>query len=395
MNNINIKITTTIISAIAALSLASCGETGDSVAPRREIKDTSSSVSENDTSSVAETTSSSKTTTTTAKAESEKSSVTTTSIVVLKDGKGNIVTQFAVDESGKTISLDKDSKAKTTTKKSSSDSTNPSSSNKNTTTKKTSNGTTNNNNTSGSVTYNTYTYDNGNSGNYNNYSDNTSDNSGYSEPQPAQTEAPKKTTTTTTTTTAAPAPAPAPAANWLDDLSDLDRAYYNFAYGDFSDYDWNLICDDLEKRALSYNGKKGSVDLMVDGIYWPTVNYTFDGTIRIKRDTSLWVGRDSKGWYNGTYSGGFNPGWCKDGAEINDIEKLNWYKGGCYASVDDAIATFINDGTFNYSDADIAKACKLTGKDESYFYSCVNFDWYITAGGGGAGKDTVFVVLMA
>ena len=383
MNNINIKITTTIISAIAALSLASCGETGDSVAPRREIKDTSSSVSENDTSSVAETTNSSKTTTTTAKAESEKSSVTTTSIVVLKDGKGNIVTQFAVDESGKTISLDKDSKAKTTTKKSSTDSTNSSSSNKNTTTKKTSNGTTNNN-TSGSVTYNTYTYDNGNSGNYNNYSDNTSDNSGYSEPQPAQTEAPKKTTTTTTTTTAAPAPTPAPAANWLDDLSDLDRAYYNFAYGDFSDYDWNLICDDLEKRALSYNGKKGSVDLMVDGIYWPTVNYTFDGTIMIKRREDLWVGRDSKGWYNGTYSGGFNPGWCKDGAEINDIEKLNWYKGGCYASVDDAVRQLIYEGWFDDDDF---------SRDE--FIPGINFDWYITAGGGGAGKDTVLVVLMA
>lgn len=381
MNNINIKITTTIISAIAALSLASCGETGDSVAPRREIKNTSSSISENDTSSVAETTSSSKTTTTTAKAESEKSSVTTTSIVILKDGKGNIVTQFAVDESGKTISLDKDSKAKTTTKKSSSDSTNSSSSNKNTTTKKTSNGTTNNN-TSGSVTYNTYTYDNGNSGDYNNFSDNnTSDNSGYSDPQPAQTEAPKKTTTTTTTTVA-PAPAPAPAANWLDDLSDLDRAYYNFAYGDFSDYDWNLICDDLEKRALSYNGKKGSVDLMVNGIYWPTVNYTFDGTIMIKRDTSLWVGRDSKGWYNGTYNAGFNPGWCKDGEELNNIDDLNWYKGGCYASVDDAVSTLIYLGWFDDDDF---------SRDE--FIPGVNFDWYITAGVGGQGKDAVLVVL--
>ena len=378
MNNINIKITTTIISAIAALSLASCGETGDSVAPRREIKDTSSSVSENDTSSVAETTSSSKTTTTTAKAESEKSSVTTTSIVVLKDGKGNIVTQFAVDESGKTISLDKDSKAKTTTKKSTTGSAD-SSAEKSTATKKTSNGTTNNN-TSGSVTYNTYTYDNGNSGNYNNYSDNTSDNSGYSDPQPAQTETPKKTTTTTTTTTAAPAPAPA--ANWLDNLSDLDRAYYNFAYGDFSDYDWNLICDDLEKRALSYNGKKGSVDLMVNGIYWPTVNYTFDGTIMIKRREDLWVGRDSKGWYNGTYSGGFNPGNCKDGLDLNNIEDLNWFKGDCYANVDDAVSQLIYEGWFDDDDF---------SRDE--FIPGINFDWYITAGVGGQGKDAVLVVL--
>lgn len=368
MNNINIKITTTIISAIAALSLASCGETGDSVAPRREIKDTSSSISENDTASVAETTSSSKTTTTTAKAESEKSSVTTTSIVVLKDGKGNIVTQFAVDESGKTISLDKDSKAKTTTKKSSSDSTNSSSSNKNTTTKKTSNGTTNNN-TSGSVTYNTYTYDNGNSGNYNNYSDNTSDNSGYSDPQPTQTEAPKKTTTTTTTTTAAPAPAPAPAANWLDDLSDLDRAYYNFAYGDFSDYDWNLICDDLEKRALSYNGKKGSVDLNTGGYYSKAKNYTFDGTIMIKRREDLWVGRDSKGYYNGTYSGGFNPGNSREGEELNNTEDLNWFKGNCYANVDDAVRQLMYEGWFDDDDF---------SRDE--FIPGVDFDWYISDG---------------
>ncbi|GEM_PF-4539450 len=196
-----------LASFIALLSFTACGEVGDKPAPKTTKADSSSFI---DSSSVVDSkqddSSSSDSKTTTTASSKETTSVTTTSIVVLKDGKGNIVTQFAVDESGRTISLGKDSK--TTTKKSGSGS----SSSGKTSTKKTSNGSSNN--TTGSVTYQTNSggssgYSNGDSG----YSDNggysyddggNSGSSGGSSGGSGSSGGGAVNTTTTTTTTRAP-----------------------------------------------------------------------------------------------------------------------------------------------------------------------------------------------
>ena len=159
-----------LASFIALLSFTACGEVGDKPAPKTTKADSSSVI---DSSSVVDSkqddSSSSDSKTTTTASSKETTSVTTTSIVVLKDGKGNIVTQFAVDENGRTISLGKDSK--TTTKKSGSGS----SSSGKTSTKKTSNGSSNN--TTGSVIYQT---NSGGSSGYSSGDSGYSDNGGYS-----------------------------------------------------------------------------------------------------------------------------------------------------------------------------------------------------------------------
>ena len=202
-----------LASFIALLSFTACGEVGDKPAPKTTKADSSSVI---DSSSVVDSkqddSSSSDSKTTTTASSKETTSVTTTSIVVLKDGKGNIVTQFAVDENGRTISLGKDSK--TTTKKSGSGS----SSSGKTSTKKTSNGSSNN--TTGSVTYQTNSggssgYSSGDSG----YSDNggysyddggNSGSSGGSSGGSGSSGGGAVNTTTTTTTTRAPEPQPEP-----------------------------------------------------------------------------------------------------------------------------------------------------------------------------------------
>ena len=202
-----------LASFIALLSFTACGEVGDKPAPKTTKADSSSVI---DSSSVVDSkqddSSSSDSKTTTTASSKETTSVTTTSIVVLKDGKGNIITQFAVDESGRTISLGKDSK--TTTKKSGSGS----SSSGKTSTKKTSNGSSNY--TTGSVTYQTNSggssgYSSGDSG----YSDNggysyddggNSGSSGGSSGGSGSSGGGVVNTTTTTTTTRAPEPEPEP-----------------------------------------------------------------------------------------------------------------------------------------------------------------------------------------
>lgn len=205
-----------LASFIALLSFTACGEVGDKPAPKTTKADSSSVI---DSSSVVDSkqddSSSSDSKTTTTASSKETTSVTTTSIVVLKDGKGNIVTQFAVGEDGKTIPLDKDGKPKTTTTKKSGSG---SSSSGKTTTKKTSNGSSNN--TTGSVTYQTNSggssgYSGGNSG----YSDNggysydnggNSGSSGGSSGGSGSSGGGAVNTTTTTTTTRAPEPEPEP-----------------------------------------------------------------------------------------------------------------------------------------------------------------------------------------
>ena len=206
-----------LASFIALLSFTACGEVGDKPAPKTTKADSSSVI---DSSSVVDSkqddSSSSDSKTTTTASSKETTSVTTTSIVVLKDGKGNIVTQFAVDENGRTISLGKDSK--TTTKKSGSGS----SSSGKTSTKKTSNGSSNN--TTGSVTYQTNSggssgYSSGDSG----YSDNggysyddggNSGSSGGSSGGSGSSGGGAVNTTTTTTTTRAPEPEPVPSIDY-------------------------------------------------------------------------------------------------------------------------------------------------------------------------------------
>lgn len=220
---------------IALLSFTACGEVGDKPAPKTTKADSSSVI---DSSSVVDSkqddSSSSDSKTTTTASSKETTSVTTTSIVVLKDGKGNIVTKFAVDENGRTISLGKDSK--TTTKKSGSGS----SSSGKTSTKKTSNGSSNN--TTGSVTYQTNSggssgYSSGDSG----YSDNggysyddggNSGSSGGSSGGSGSSGGGAVNTTTTTTTTRAPEPEPVPSIDYSNLIERWLASDYNTGTAD-------------------------------------------------------------------------------------------------------------------------------------------------------------------
>ena len=257
-----------LASFLALLSFTACGEVGDKPAPKTTKADSSSVI---DSSSVVDSkqddSSSADSKTTTTASSKETTSVTTTSIVVMKDGKGNIVTQFAVGEDGKTIPLDKDGKPKTTTTKKSGSG---SSSSGKTTTKKTSNGSSNN--TTGSVTYQTNSggssgYSGGDSG----YSDNggysydnggNSGSSGGSSGGSSSSGGGAVNTTTTTTTTRAPEPEPEPEpqtydvcglllSNWTPD--DYGLACATIVGGSYDENKcYEVACDLYEKNKSTY-----------------------------------------------------------------------------------------------------------------------------------------------
>ncbi|MBR1421849.1 MAG: CAP domain-containing protein [Ruminococcus sp.] len=257
----------TILSVLAVLT--SCGQVNEQTESKKYIDSSvdSSSVNVSDSlsesfsnsdSSIASTTT---TTTTTASSEEETSNVTTTSIVVMTNSKGNVVTQFAVDESGRTIALDKDGKPKTTTKKSTSGSTGSTSSGNTTTRKNTSNGSSSSSSGSGSSGGNS-SYNNsgnssngnaGNSSNRNSGSNNSnSGNSGNSgNSQPKQT-----TTTTTTQETQAPEPTTYDVcglllSNWTPE--DYGMACATIVGGSYDENKcYNVACELYEKNKSTY-----------------------------------------------------------------------------------------------------------------------------------------------
>ena len=355
------KIIAAIMTTTIAIAIAGCGNVNTADSSKAETKKTTitseyTSESTSDLSSAA--------TTTTAKTTTSKA--TTTKLVTVTDKDGKVTTMYAIGEDGKTITFTQTEKADSTKN------------NTTGTTRKTTN--TNSGSTNNSGTAQTYTYyvnndtpsNNGggnsnSSGNSNSGSSNSGSNNGGSNNQ-QQTEAPKPQTEAPKPQTEAPKPDPKPQTSWVDNLSRLDRAYYNFAYGNFSNDDWNLIYNDCKERALSHNGTKGGVWLKPDGYYYDSEYYTFDGIMTIEIDTSLYMGRDSDGRMNYDYHGGFEPGASRDNEELTCQEDVDWFKGTIYANIDATICILIDQGWFDYNDTD--------------YPAPMNFDWYNDGYGG-------------
>ena len=360
-NNNYTKIIAAIMTTTIAIAIAGCGNVNTADSSKAETKKTTvtseyTSESTSDLSSAA--------TTTTAKTTTSKA--TTTKLVTVTDKDGKVTTMYAIGEDGKTITFTQTEKADstkkkttTTTKKSTTSSTNKN--NTTGTTRKTTN--TNSGSTNNSGTAQTYTYyvnndtpsNNGggnsnSSGNSNSGSSNSgSNNSGSNNQQ--QTEAPKPQTE-----------APKPQTSWVDNLSRLDRAYYNFAYSNFSNDDWNLIYNDCKERVLKYDGSTGAVWLNTNGYYYDSDYYSFDGIMAIKIDPSLKIIRDSNNQMD-DYTGGFLPGAYKGTEELNCQEDVDWFKWEIYSDIDATIRIQIEKGWFDYNDTD--------------YPAPLNFDWYI------------------
>ena len=371
------KIIAAIMTTTIAIAIAGCGNVNTADSSKAETKKTTvtseyTSESTSDLSSAA--------TTTTAKTTTSKA--TTTKLVTVTDKDGKVTTMYAIGEDGKTITFTQTEKADstkkkttTTTKKSTTSSTNKN--NTTGTTRKTTN--TNSGSTNNSGTAQTYTYyvnndtpsNNGggnsnSSGNSNSGSSNSGSNNGGSNNQ-QQTEAPKPQTEAPKPQTEAPKPDPKPQTSWVDNLSRLDRAYYNFAYGNFSNDDWNLIYNDCKERALRYNGTKGGVWLDTGGYYHDGEYVSFDGTMMIEIDTSMYMGRDSDGRMNYDYHGGFEPGASRDNEELTCQEDVDWFKAEIYADIDCTINAQIDQGWFD--------------DDNTDYPAPMNFDWYIGSAG--------------
>ena len=384
-NNNYTKIIAAIMTTTIAIAIAGCGNVNTADSSKAETKKTTvtseyTSESTSDLSSTA--------TTTTAKTTTSKA--TTTKLVTVTDKDGKVTTMYAIGEDGKTITFTQTEKADstkkkttTTTKKSTTSSTNKN--NTTGTTRKTTN--TNSGSTNNSGTAQTYTYyvnndtpsNNGggnsnSSGNSNSGSSNSGSNNGGSNNQ-QQTEAPKPQTEAPKPQTEAPKPDPKPQTSWVDNLSRLDRAYYNFAYGNFSNDDWNLIYNDCKERALRYNGTKGGVWLDTGGYYHDGEYVSFDGTMMIEIDTSMYMGRDSDGRMNYDYHGGFEPGASRDNEELTCQEDVDWFKAEIYADIDATIRVQIEKGWFD--------------DDNTDYPAPMNFDWYNDGYGG------IFVALYA
>lgn len=366
------KIIAAIMTSIIAVAIAGCGNVNTADSSKAETKKTTvtseyTSESTSDLNSAA--------TTTTAKTTTSKA--TTTKLVTVTDKDGKVTTMYAIGEDGKTITFTQTEKADstkkkttTTTKKSTTSSTNKN--NTTGTTRKTTN--TNSGSTNNSGTAQTYTYyvnndtpsNNGggnsnSSGNSNSGSSNSGSNNGGSNNQ-QKTEAPKPQTEAPKPQTEAPKPDPKPQTSWVDNLSRLDRAYYNFAYGNFSNDDWNLIYNDCKERALRYNGTKGGVWLDTGGYYHDGEYVSFDGTMMIKIDPSLRIIRDSNN-QRADYTGGFLPGAYKGYDELTCEEDVEWFKREIYANIDCTISVQIDQGWFD--------------DDNTDYPAPLNFDWYI------------------
>ena len=164
-------------------------------------------------------------------------------------------------------------------------------------------------------------------------------------PQTTTTQAPETAETTATT------PAPPTQANWIDDLSDLERAYYNFGTNkNFTDSDWDLIYDDLCARAMSFDGKQDVYIspggcIVYDDCQWEPKKVHFPGVLHITINPELYCSHEIG--ENGAptdWNGGFLPGASihtdSDLYEINDITSYKdvlWWMEECRAVIDNTI----------------------------------------------------------
>ena len=316
-----------------------------------ESTDSSEDSSENNDSSSSRSDSSSST-------ESKPATTTamTTSIVTVTNKDGKVVSKFSVDSKGNII---KDQNKTTTTKKStdSSKKTTTTSSNNNnkktTTTKSVSSGTSGgNNNTGGNSggntqqTYTYYVYDEPQTQAPQTQAVQQTDPPQTTTQKPATTQKPQTTTTQAPQTTEDPKPQ----TSWVDNLSSLERAYYNFGTNkNFTDSDWSLIYNDLCARAMSFDGKK---DVHISqGYYVSGKDIHLPGALHITIDTDYYCTHEVGS--NGAptdYYGGFLPGTHAGSDVINSYEDLLWWIEDCRAVVDLSIRDFVGDYSSDFED---------------------------------------------
>lgn len=129
---------------------------------------------------------------------------------------------------------------------------------------------------------------------------------------------------------------PKPQKSWVDELSNLERAYYNVGMNSFNDSDWKLVYDDLCERALSFDEKK---TVYISQGYYCEGNYvTFPEELHITIDTELTCSHDIAD--NGAptyYHGGFICGATAKPRDFTCREDVLWWMEACGSNIDRTI----------------------------------------------------------